>query len=220
MTPQSFIATIKDAARQSMEVTRVYASFVIAEGALESGWGNSGLVAKAMNLFGVKADASWHGPVVEMPTEEFIGGKSVTVMAKWRKYSSWYACINDHAQFLLKNPRYKSAFNCSNVFDFVEAIAKAGYATDENYSQKIHNIIEQYDLAQYDNVVSISQVAPSVAPVAPVVETPPKPIAIINTPVKPVPPTPVQPQTPPVKTGWSLWRWIASLFENPASNKH
>lgn len=149
---------LKFPALASMHVTKIPASFVIAEAALESGWGKSDLVAKAMNIWGVKADASWHGDILTMNTREFIDGEWVMVPAKWRKYASWQECLDDHAKFLLTNPRYKSCFDHTDGIGFAQAVAKAGYATDPQYAQKLTSIITGNHLSELDT---------SNAPVAP-----------------------------------------------------
>jgi len=150
MTPQQFISEITPYAQQSQESTNIPSSFVVSEAALESGWGSSQLALQAFNLFGVKADSSWHGPVLTLPTKEFIKCVWVTQQAKWRKYDSWLSCISDHATFLLTNPRYAPAFKTTNVSDFVHAISSAHYASDPLYSNKIMEIITQHNLTQYD----------------------------------------------------------------------
>ena len=151
MNPNDFIAAIGPSARASMAKTRIPASFTIAEGALESGWGSSQLAAQAHNLFGVKADPSWHGEVLTMRTREFIGGQPVIVPALWRKYPDWLSCMQDHAAFLLTNPRYETAFSCSDSEAFAHAIAKAGYATDPDYAAKIIAVMHSHNLKQFDN---------------------------------------------------------------------
>lgn len=154
MTPTDFIAAISKAAQDSMRATRIPASFTIAEAALESGWGKSQLVAQAFNLFGVKADSSWHGDTLSMQTGEHINGKDVTVPAKWRKYPNWLACINDHALFLINNPRYKLAFShCDDAEAFTKAIAIAGYATDPAYADKIISVIRSHNLTTFDRLL-------------------------------------------------------------------
>ena len=151
MKPAEFIAAIAPAAKKSMLSTRIPASFVIAEGALESGWGSSMLAERGMNLFGVKADPSWHGPTIDMRTREYLHGEWLMLPAKWRKYADWLDCINDHAQFLLTNPRYKSAFDHADDSEvFTRAVAAAGYATDPTYAGKIISIIRGHDLTQFD----------------------------------------------------------------------
>jgi flagellum-specific peptidoglycan hydrolase FlgJ len=151
MTPAEFIAALAPGAVACMQKTRIPASFTIAQAALESGWCHSALAYDAKNLFGVKADPSWHGEMIAMQTREYQKGQWVTVPAKWRKYPTWEACIEDHAGFLLYNPRYHLAFeHCGDVEAFVQAIAKAGYATDPQYAAKIISIIHSHDLKRFD----------------------------------------------------------------------
>jgi flagellum-specific peptidoglycan hydrolase FlgJ len=148
LTPAEFIAAIAPAAQQSMMTTRIPASFVIAQGALESGWGQH---APGMNLFGVKADDSWHGPITMKQTDETIKGKTVLTVAKFRAYDDWLGSIQDHSAFLLDNPRYKPAFtHCEDTEAFTRAIAAAGYATDPHYADKIIKVISDHQLKQYD----------------------------------------------------------------------
>ena len=150
MTPQSFIAAIAPAARQSMAQTNIPASFVVAEAALESGWGASQLTQQAMNLFGVKADPSWTGPTYAIPTREYLHGAWTMVNALFRKYSDWLGSISDHAAFLMSNPRYAAAFACTDGISFAKAVAAAGYATDPLYAQKLAAIINAHGLLSLD----------------------------------------------------------------------
>lgn len=150
MTPQSFISALSPAAVASMAATGIPASFTIAEGALESGWGSSQLALQAMNLFGVKADPAWHGDVLTMQTREFIRGQWVMVPARWRKYSDWAGCIGDHAAFLRSNPRYSTCFQHHDGPGFASAVAAAGYATDPHYAQLVTQLITQHGLAALD----------------------------------------------------------------------
>lgn len=150
MKPLDFIAALAPAARESMKATKVPASFVIAEGALESAWGESGLYMQALNMFGVKADPSWKGAVYSLNTREYINGCWCMKKATWRKYPTLLDCVNDHAQFFLTNKRYKGCFAAKNSEEFAMAVAKAGYATDPQYPQKIISIIRRYNLSQYD----------------------------------------------------------------------
>jgi flagellum-specific peptidoglycan hydrolase FlgJ len=151
MTPADFIASIAPAAKASMALTKIPASFVIAEGALESAWGDSELCRNARNIFGVKADAAWRGATVSMPTHEVIRGKTVQVQALWRAYPDYLSCIRDHALFLLDNPRYAPALqHADNAEIFAQGVAAAGYATDPDYAAKIIAIIRAHGLTEYD----------------------------------------------------------------------
>lgn len=151
MTPAEFIAAITPAAQASAHITGIPASFTIAQGALESSWGNSKLAEQAHNLFGVKADKSWRGATLEMYTREYIKGEWIVVKAMWRKYPDWLACINDHAAFLTGQPRYRLALTGNRTGeDFARQIQIAGYATDPRYADKVISIIRQYKLDQLD----------------------------------------------------------------------
>lgn len=146
-TPSAFIAAIAPAAQVCMRRTGVPASVTIAQAALESSWGKR---APGFNLFGIKADASWHGPVTRVVTHEVIGGKTVTITADFRAYPDWQGSIDDHAAFLTGNSRYRPAFAFTNGPDFAHAIARAGYATDPAYADKLVSIITARDLGAYD----------------------------------------------------------------------
>lgn len=147
MTPAQFIAAIAPAAQICAAKTRVPASVTIAQAALESSWGAR---APGMNLFGIKADASWRGPISSVPTHEVIGGKSIEIVASFRAYSDWQGSIDDHAAFLVNNPRYRPAFASKSGVEFADAIAKAGYATDPQYADKLKSIITGRKLDAFD----------------------------------------------------------------------
>jgi flagellum-specific peptidoglycan hydrolase FlgJ len=150
MTPADFIAALRDPARASAVKSKIPASFTIAQAALESGWGKSELATRGFNLFGVKADAPWKGDILTMPTREFLQGAWVTVAARWRRYPDWLACLDDHAAFLMKNPRYHLAFLTTTPEAFAKAIAAAGYATDPAYAGKIIATINAHNLKELD----------------------------------------------------------------------
>lgn len=150
MTPDDFIAAVGPAARASAIASKIPASFVVAEGALESGWGGSQLCTEAFNLFGVKADPSWSGAIFVLRTREYLDGQWTMAQAKWRKYTDWLGSIQDHASFLLSNPRYQPAFAYTSGTTFAMAIAAAGYATDPQYGQKIVSIIKGHNLSTLD----------------------------------------------------------------------
>ena len=150
MKPQDFIALIGPAARACYKSTGVPASITVSQAALESGWGESGLTKTARNLFGIKADSLWRGETVTFDTKEFIRGQWVVVPAKWRKYPSWQASVEDHAAFLKRNPRYQPCFACQTADAFVRALAKAGYATDPAYADKVIAVMNKHKLQTFD----------------------------------------------------------------------
>ena len=120
MNPSEFIMRLTTAAVASAKATGVPASITIAQAALESAWGESGLARNGNNLFGIKADSLWRGQTLTLNTKEFIKGQWVVVPALWRKYPSWQASIDDHAAFLKRNPRYKACFACTTAQAFAK----------------------------------------------------------------------------------------------------
>ncbi|MCW3678208.1 glycoside hydrolase family 73 protein [Burkholderia cenocepacia] len=147
-TPSAFIAAIAPAAQACAERTGVPASVTVAQAALESSWGKR---APGMNLFGIKADASWRGPVMSQITHEVVNGETVTITARFRAYSDWQGSIDDHAAFLTGNPRYRPAFAFKDGPNFARAIAKAGYATDPLYADKLIAIMSTRGLGALDH---------------------------------------------------------------------
>mgnify|MGYP000134334488 CR=1 FL=1 len=153
MKAHDFISLIGGAAKASAKLSSVPASFTVAQAALESAWGESLLARQGKNLFGVKADSSWQGDVLTINTREFLHGTWVMVPARWRKYKDWQTCIDDHAAFLHQNRRYAACFQCTSGDAFARAVAKAGYATDPDYADKVVSIITQHRLGSLDQDV-------------------------------------------------------------------
>ena len=150
MDTKEFIALIGPAAQASEAQTGIPASFTVAQAALESSWGKSRLANEGKNLFGVKADAAWTGDVLELPTREFLRGRWVSVVARWRKYADWQDCLDDHAKFFRANRRYRSCFDFHTGEGWAKAVAKAGYATDPDYAAKLISVITKYKLESLD----------------------------------------------------------------------
>lgn len=137
MIKKHFIELLRAAAIDCEKISGVPADFTLAQAALESAWGESLLAKQANNLFGVKADKSWRGEVLTMPTREVLNGKWVTVNARWRKYKTHSECVDDHARFFHTNPRYAACFACKTAEGFAIEVARAGYATDPAYGAKL-----------------------------------------------------------------------------------
>lgn len=153
MTPTEFIALMAPPAQATQAASGIPASFTIAQAAVESAWYGSAQAKQDYNLFGIKADAGWHGATQIWPTREVVGGKSVTQNCAFRKYPDLTAGLEDHAAFLTGNPRYSAAFaHKDDSCAFAREVAKAGYATDPHYAEAIVAIIEFHQLKQYDRL--------------------------------------------------------------------
>ena len=161
---ENFINKVKGGAKQLWSIYKVLPSVAIAQAALESAWGTSGLATKYNNLFGIKG--SYGGNAANMATWEVYGGITYNITANFRAYPSWETSIKDYGSFLNVNSRYKKALGLTNYKDQIKAIHEAGYATDPNYQSKIISIIEANNLVQFDKQVLNVPVSLSTKPVA------------------------------------------------------
>lgn len=140
MDVKTFVNTFAPYAVASEKKTGVPAVFSLAQSALETGWG--GRVA-GNNMFGIK-DTQEGVPGVYVWTTEYnrTTGLWQRIKQLFRKYASPEESFTDHGNFLKNNPRYRAAFNVSRYPDlFAQLVAKAGYATDPDYAEKIIAII-------------------------------------------------------------------------------
>lgn len=151
MKPEDFIDHILLGARTCQRTTGIPASFTIAQAALESSWGSR---APGNNLFGIKADPGWKGPTVPILTHEVVNGQRVQITAKFRAYASPGDSLLDHAQFFLQNQRYRKCFLEKTGEGWARAVAKAGYATDPGYADKLISIMRGRNLADYDKLLT------------------------------------------------------------------
>lgn len=147
----------------------VLPSVCIAQAALETGWGTSGLMTKANAYFGIKAFTGWKGKVYNAGTSECYDGKTYTnITACFRAYDSVAESVEDYFNLICGLDRYKLAVNEKDARKAITAIKNGGYATSPTYIQNVMSIIEQYNLTQYDSEI-VSGV-PVSKPSAPVVE--------------------------------------------------
>lgn len=154
MTENEFIAKIAPFAAADMKRSHIAASLTISQAALESGWGNSRLTVNAGNLFGIKGK----GPAgsITMQTTEHVKGQAIQVSAAFRAYNNWGESIRDHSSLILggvswNRDLYSKAINVDGRTAARE-IAAAGYATDPDYAAKLIQIMNTYNLFQYDEV--------------------------------------------------------------------
>lgn len=154
MTNAEFITKIVPYAVADMQRSHIAASLTIAQAALESGWGNSGLTVKANNLFGIKGS----GPAgsIALQTTEYVNGKAVQATAAFRAYNNWGESVADHSALIIGgvswNRRLYSQAIGVDGQNAAREIAAAGYATDPNYSAKLIRIMDSYNLYQYDEI--------------------------------------------------------------------
>jgi flagellar protein FlgJ len=139
---QDFVRNLLPLAREAAQQLGVDPASLVAQAALETGWGRAVPATPAgvssFNLFGIKAGASWNGAAVNAPTLEFEAGLPVRTVARFRSYESAAASFQDYAGLLRRSPRYAAAADTgSDVTAFAAALQRGGYATDPDYAQKV-----------------------------------------------------------------------------------
>lgn len=164
MKPSEFVKAYLPFAKQTESKTGISAVAILAQAALESSWGK---VAPGNMFFGVKDTDGINGNEQLLTTTEYSRRSdlkfpkiiSITPIVKggvkmfkyrvkdyFRKYKSPEESFTDHAQFFLKNKRYADALKVkSNPYAFIDAIAKAGYATAPDYAVVLKNVAKSIE---------------------------------------------------------------------------
>lgn len=140
----SFIEKIRPHAERAARELGVPAEAIIAQAALETGWGRhlpqNADGGSSHNYFGIKAHRGWDGATVATTTHEHLGGRMQKVSAEFRSYDSPTAAFADYVAFLKSNPRYVEALKADDTAGFAQGLQKAGYATDPQYAAKLLSI--------------------------------------------------------------------------------
>lgn len=148
-----FIAAMLPMAEQAAEKIGVDPRYLVAQAALETGWGKSIIRqqdgSSSHNLFGIKSHTTWEGDSARVLTTEFKGGKAVKEAASFRAYDSFAHSFDDYVSFLQGNGRYEKALASTDKPEqFARELQKAGYATDPQYARKIAQIARQMQTYQ------------------------------------------------------------------------
>ncbi len=121
---------------------------LIAQSALETGWGKSVLADEkgrsSNNLFNIKTGNSWQGDQLTKNSLEFKNGVFVKENSNFRQYSDIGKSFNDYADFISNSDRYKHIpRNAVNAEKYIEQLQSAGYATDPRYSEKVISVLHR-----------------------------------------------------------------------------
>ncbi len=144
-SPEAFVSALFPIAQKVQDDTGLDARFMLAQSALETGWGKHMITGDAAepsyNLFGIKADHRWQGEQVNIVTTEYRDNTAMKERAAFRAYDNYEQSFRDYVAFLKENPRYKEATQLfSQPADLAVELQNAGYATDPRYSEKIQRI--------------------------------------------------------------------------------
>jgi flagellar protein FlgJ len=153
-SPEMFVQQLLPMAKQAAEKLGVSPDVILAQAALETGWGKYVIKGadgqSSNNLFNIKADERWQGESAATGTVEYRDGVAVREQAKFRTYESYQDSFNDYVDFLQTQPRYQEALKqTDNPEAFIDGLHKAGYATDPAYADKIKQIMNSATVAQF-----------------------------------------------------------------------
>ena len=150
---KEFITSLVEIAKKEQARANLLPSVTLAQAALESNFGRSELASKYHNLFGVKSENNDTGAL--MTTKEYVNGQWITVKARFAIYANYEESIIAHTNLFLNGTKwdhnlYQKVLAATTYQQAAQALQTAGYATDPNYAQKLIDLIQQYQLNQYD----------------------------------------------------------------------
>lgn len=145
----SFFEAMAPAAQRIGNQYGLFPSVILAQAALESDFGRSGLARDYHNYFGVKG-SSRHKSVY-LPTQEFINGQWLTKEEPFRIYRNSEDALKDYARLITGLSRYQPVVQAESPEQAAVALYQGGYATDPVYAEKVIDLIHTYQLKKYDN---------------------------------------------------------------------
>jgi flagellar protein FlgJ len=152
---EEFVRRLHPLAVQAARELGVEPKVLLAQAALESGWGRSVIQnsngGNSFNLFNIKADKSWQGKQAQVATLEFEQGIPKKVNAGFRSYDSFEDSFRDYVDFIKNNPRYGDALKkAGNAEQYMRELQQAGYATDPKYADKVMSIYQGNAMAEFE----------------------------------------------------------------------
>ncbi len=141
-----FVQQHSAAAQAAERATGIPAAFMIGQAAHESGWGRREIRhadgTPSHNLFGIKAGPDWKGAVAETLTTEYVNGRALKTVARFRAYASHAESFADYARLMKNSPRYQQVLaQARDAGGFASGLQRAGYATDPAYAEKLTRVI-------------------------------------------------------------------------------
>ncbi|WP_245392675.1 flagellar assembly peptidoglycan hydrolase FlgJ [Salinicola halimionae] len=144
---RAFLDSLAGPAQQAEQSSGVPAELILAQAALETGWGQREIPTanggNSHNLFGIKAGSSWQGATTEITTTEYVDGRPIKMADRFRVYGSYAEAFADYAKLIGDNPRYQGVVAASSPDVAAQALQQGGYATDPRYADKLRGIMAQ-----------------------------------------------------------------------------
>lgn len=161
---QAFLDQMSSSALVASKVSGVPAKLIVAQAALETGWGRDKLKTErgenSFNVFGIKAGAYWTGKTTNVATTEFVNGVPQRSVEKFRVYDSYDSAFSDYARLISNNPRYQGVVNANSDVAAARAIQQGGYATDPEYANKLIAVMANLDDPLPEVPVAINEDVP------------------------------------------------------------
>lgn len=136
-----FMQTLAAPAQAASATTGVPAELILAQAALETGWGRHEITTRngsnSHNLFGIKAGSHWKGETTDIVTHEYINGRRMQVVDTFRVYESFEHAFTDYASLIGQNPRYAGVVQAPTAEQAARELQRGGYATDPRYADKL-----------------------------------------------------------------------------------
>ncbi len=139
----NYIHKYKEIAISEMKRTGVPAAIKLAQGIHETEAGQSNLVLRSNNHFGIKCKSDWTGSSVKHTDD--------ARNECFRRYNSPEDSYKDHSDFLRNSPRYSALFQLdpTDFESWAYGLKRAGYATNSRYPEIIIKLIRDYNLQDY-----------------------------------------------------------------------
>lgn len=144
--PKTFVDKLMPAMRKAAHALGIDAHLLLAQAALETGWGKHVLSkadgSSSFNLFNIKVNAAWQGDSVAVNALEYRDGTFIPQQSTFKAYESLQHGIDDYVGLVKNNPRYANALR-SNGESYIRELQEAGYATDPEYADKVLSVRDQ-----------------------------------------------------------------------------
>jgi len=145
-TPDEFIASLMPFAEKAAADLNVNTDVILAQAALETGWGKhllqDGQGNSSFNVFNIKKGSSWDGKSVAVSSLEYKQGVAQNEHSEFRQYEGYTHSFSDYVDLLKNSPRYQRVLDAgSDSQGYAEELQKAGYATDPAYADKLKSLL-------------------------------------------------------------------------------
>jgi len=144
-TPVDFVKALWPYAKQAAKELGVNPKVLIAQAALETGWGKKIIKSEngesSHNLFNIKAGSTWDKEKIAVKTLEYEGNSPKKITDQFRQYDNFGESFHDYISLIKEDGRYHEAVaNSADSSKYLQKLQEAGYATDPHYAGKIDQI--------------------------------------------------------------------------------